>query len=315
MWGDFMGHALLKKTGGKLNLGDLTAKPEDVVSPYSFLGAGSDASQVGTIINRGNPEYNLPVNGEIRLPAGNYSGGTISQQVPTIGEQRVNPGKNRVTVSCKDKYMTGNIIISPIQGLTPEVIKKGEYVGGVGPGLWEGYVNDDPLCPYYNGTFYLGQSAQILSGNPNEALESRSGPYRGYQGTISFQKQSIRANHPRDNQVTTSGIVFNLPYNLTNIEGIAILVNTVTNNETGGEVRVVLAQNKVTDWVRNYGSSYNPQLGTIYYDKEVMDRDVQSGFTHEFDFNLTAAEAYLYIIFVSRYSQTRDMYVAEFRPV
>ncbi|MCI9592065.1 MAG: hypothetical protein HFG42_16270 [Lachnospiraceae bacterium] len=310
-----MGHALLKKTGGKLNLKDLTARPEDVVSPLTFLGSGSDSVQTGVIPSKGSPEYTLPINGELRLAPGSYAGGKVYQQIPTLGQQQVNPGKNRVTVECKDKYMTGNIIVSPIKGLTPEVIKKGEYVGGVGPGLWEGYVNDNPLCPYYNGTFYQGQSAEILTGNPNETLESRQGPYRGYQGTVSFQKQSIRSSHPRDNQITASGIVFNVPYNPSIVEGMSALVNTVTNDSTGGEIRVILAQNKVTNWVRNYVGSYNPALGTVYIDKGVWDKDVSAGFSHEFYFTSTVQEAYLYIIFISRYAQTRDLYIAEFYPL
>ena len=308
-----MGEALIEKRGGELDISDLTAVPGDVVSGYTFIGSGSSNTQSGAIPEKGSPQYNLPINGEIVLPAGVYEGGNVTQNIPTLGEQSYNIGKNPIIVPTAEKYMTGNIKLMPITNLTPDVIKKGEYVGGVGPGTWEGYVNDNPLSPYYNGTFYQGQSAEILTGNPNETLDSRKGPYRGYLGTISFQRQTIRSNHPRDNQISTSGIVFNMPYNLSNLAGLAMDIQTVTSNESGGEVRMVLAQNKVTDWVRNYATSYNPALGQVYADIGIYDEDVSSSTeVYDFVFSSGATEAYLYVIYVSRYAQTRDTYYIEF---
>ena len=54
--------------------------------------------------------------------------------------------------------MAGDIIVASIPNLKPENIKKGEYVGGVGPGTWEGYIVRDPATFYYRGTFAPGQS-------------------------------------------------------------------------------------------------------------------------------------------------------------
>ena len=231
--------------------------------------------------------------------------------IVTIPNRRldIDPNVNDIAEEIGRLYGYQNLVST-----LPKVdIKKGEYVGGVGPGTWEGYVNDNPLSPYYNGTFYQGQSAEILTGNPNETLDSRKGPYRGYLGTISFQRQTIRSNHPRDNQISTSGIVFNMPYNLSNLAGLAMDIQTVTSNESGGEVRMVLAQNKVTDWVRNYATSYNPALGQVYADIGIYDEDVSSSTeVYDFVFSSGATEAYLYVIYVSRYAQTRDTYYIEF---
>lgn len=304
-----MAEALIQEYGGETDVSDLTANPGDVVAPLTFLGQGSNAAQQGSIQEKGSPEYTLPVNGSITLPAGAYSGGTVKQTLSTMGAQEYYPGKNSIVVPTADKYMTGNITLKPILNLTPDVIKYGEYVGGVGPGTWQGYVNDDPLQPYYNGTFYQGQSAEILTGNPDETLESRQGPYRGYIGTVSFQRQTIRANHPRDNQISTSAIVFNMPYDLRNLGGLIANVQVVTNDETGGEIRMVLAQNRVTNWIRNYATSYNPELGAVYADVTVYDKDVESSYeNYEFPFFSDAASAYLYIVYVSRYAQTKDIY-------
>lgn len=304
--------ALLKKNGGKIDVSDLTAKPEDVAEGETFLGNGNADKKTGNLKNIGTPKYTLPVNELLTLPPGIYEGGTVTQSIPTLGEQRIYPGKNVVILPTAEKYMTGNIILEPIRNLTPDVIKKGEYVGGVGPGTWEGYVNDTPLTPYYNGAFYQGQSAMVLTGNPNEELESRQGPYRGYVGNLAFQRDRIHVNHPRDNQITTSGIVFNVPYNFENIDSAYVTAVVTTANEAGGEIRVILAQKRVTNWIRNYASSYNPDLGTVYADVTMFDADADHfADLYEYHISPVAVEAYLYVICVSRYAQTKDIYSVE----
>lgn len=304
--------ALLKKNGGKIDVSDLTAQPEDVMEGCTYIGAGSTGTQTGDLKNIGSPNFTLPVNGSLTLPAGIYTEGNVTQNIPTLGEQRRYPGKDIIILPTAEKYMTGNIILEPIRNLTPDVIKKGEYVGGVGPGTWEGYVNDTPLTPYYNGAFYQGQSATVLTGNPNEELESRQGPYRGYIGNPAFQRDRIHVNHPRDNQITTSGIVFNVPYNFGKIDSAYVTAVVTTVNEAGGEIRIILAQKRVTNWIRNYASSYNPALGTVYADVTMWDADADHfADLYEYHINPVAAEAYLYVIFVSRYAQTKDIYCVE----
>ena len=144
------------KIGGGIDVDELTAKPSDVRASKTFIGQGSEEKQTGSIVERNSPTLALPINGTVTIPEGYYTGGKVTQDIPTLGKQTVNPGKNAVTVNTSGKYMTGDIVVSPIKNLTPSVIKKGEYVANVGPGTYEGYINDDPYTPYYYGTFGPG---------------------------------------------------------------------------------------------------------------------------------------------------------------
>ena len=76
-----MGEALIEKRGGDLDISDLTAVPGDVVSGYTFIGSGSSNTQSGTIPEKGSPQYNLSINGEIVVPAGVYEGGNVTQNI------------------------------------------------------------------------------------------------------------------------------------------------------------------------------------------------------------------------------------------
>ena len=86
--------ALLKKNGGKIDVSDLTAQPEDVTEGYTFVGAGSTGNKTGKLKNLRSPEYALPINGTMELPAGVYEGGSVKQSIQTLGEQKVKRGKN-----------------------------------------------------------------------------------------------------------------------------------------------------------------------------------------------------------------------------
>ena len=73
-------------------------------------------------------------------------------------ETHITPGSKQIIVYTDGMYMTGNIIVDKLNSLVPENIKLGEYVGGVGPGTWQGYIVTDPKTFYYRGTFAPGQS-------------------------------------------------------------------------------------------------------------------------------------------------------------
>lgn len=92
------------------------------------------------ITNRGAVSAALGINGTYTIPEGYHNGaGKVTQSIATMGAQTVTPGNSQKVVSCSGKYMTGNVTVSAVSGLTAANIKKGVVVGGV-TGTWEGYV-------------------------------------------------------------------------------------------------------------------------------------------------------------------------------
>lgn len=162
-----MADGLLDMIIQSANFDNLTAVAADGLSGKSFVGQNG-VTHNGNIVDRGSPTHSLPVNGSITLSAGKYSGGTVKQNLITMNGYTVRPGSKNITVPTKDRYMTGNIVISSLPNLKPENIKEGEYVGGVGPGTWKGYVVTDPYTLYHRGAFGPGQNAQIINGLEND---------------------------------------------------------------------------------------------------------------------------------------------------
>lgn len=102
------------------------------------------------ITNRGAVSASLGINGTYTIPEGYHNGaGKVTQSIAAMGAQTVTPGNSQKVVSCSGKYMTGNVTVPAVSGLTAANIKKGVVVGGV-TGTWEGYVVA-PTDLYNNG--------------------------------------------------------------------------------------------------------------------------------------------------------------------
>lgn len=171
-----MADGLLDMIIQSANFDNLTAVAADGLSGKSFVGKNG-ATYNGNIVDRGSPTHSLPVNGSITLSAGKYSGGTVKQNLITMNGYTVHPGSKNITVPTKDRYMTGNIAIASLPNLKPENIKEGEYVGGVGPGTWKGYVVTDPYTIYKRGTFGPGQVLDCYNGDYPEGGDPTSVTY------------------------------------------------------------------------------------------------------------------------------------------
>lgn len=241
----------IHKVGGAVDTSELTAVAGDVLADESFIGAGSDDPQTGTIIRRGNPAYSLPINGTQQLQSGHYSGGTVSQSIPTLGAQQIGPGSKMITIPTAGKYMTGNITIKPVYNLSTSVIKKGEYVGGVGPGTWEGYVNTDPKVPYYYGAF-----------NGIQTITSFKDELYNEIGTVSLEKDHIEVRVTANYRYTV--LVFNAPINFDNLSSFMVRFESSLISSGSGStgIEFLIYRNLVTDYMRSNGA-INPNLGTL----------------------------------------------------
>lgn len=238
----------IHKIGGGADTAELTAVPGDVLAPETFLGSGSDENQEGTIVLRGSPSYSLPINGSQSLPEGHYSGGTVSQSIPTMGAQSVGPGSQPITIPTAGKYMTGNITIRTTYNLIPSLIKKGVTVGGV-TGTFEGYVITDPRTLYKYGTF---NGIQTIT-----AFKYSSG---GEVGTVSLERDNIAVTVSTNFRQTA--IVFDAPINFDQLSTLMVrydahLIQSGTGSTTFG---VYVYRNKVTDYIWS-SPDFNPNLG------------------------------------------------------
>ena len=102
--------------------------------------------------------------GNMLSDAYGYSNGVrVNGGIASMGAQTVTPGNAAKTVSCSGKYMTGDVTVQAVAGLTAANIKKGVTVGGV-TGTWEGWVSsvDDV---YNHGAWGFGGYLTPISGN------------------------------------------------------------------------------------------------------------------------------------------------------
>lgn len=270
------------KVGGGPNISELTAGPGDVVAAEKFIGAGSEETQAGNIIQRGSPEYVLPINGVQKLPPGNYTGGKVKQSIETMAAQSVGPGARMITIPTAGKYMTGDITIRAVKNLSTSVIKKGQYVGGVGPGTWEGYVNKDPKVPYYYGAF-----------NGIQSITAFKHLLWDNVGAVSLERDHIKV-YVRNNTYYTA-VVFNEPIDLTNLNRLIVRL------EYSGSAldNIELFRNKITNYIfdneKSSSLKRNPNLG----DKVAGMNTSGTGGDYTLNLSSVSGTAYLYLLFIS----------------
>lgn len=118
---------------GGISPDDLDTLPGDVLAGKKFGGVGSDEVQIGTMPDRGSPAHTLPINGVLNLPAGRYTGGHVTQSIPTMGAQTINPSASQQSIASSGKYMTGNVIVNPVSLPNAQDLRQGvNWYGRVG---------------------------------------------------------------------------------------------------------------------------------------------------------------------------------------
>lgn len=116
--------------GQSVDFSGLTAVEDLVRKGKKFIGRGSPDIRTGTLAEKDETSYKLPINGTYNIPAGIHNAeDTVDQEIATMAGQIVTPGAGPVVIQCAGKYMTGDIIVYAVENLTAENIKFGEVVG------------------------------------------------------------------------------------------------------------------------------------------------------------------------------------------
>lgn len=294
-----MGECLIKRSGTFVDTSQLTAAASDVLEGKTFINPQGE-TDIGTMPDNGSPSHILPINGSIVLPAGSYSGGKVYQNISVFPGKTVNVGKKPVTVEIEGMYANGNITIPALANLTPPNIRKGKYVGGVGPGTWEGYINDNPNTPFYYGTFGPGYApvsfpARITGGS---YAKGNAGTIKNYYFLSGAEYESVAVH-------------FSKQVNFGSYSKIKILGTRESDN---GSLWIALAQNKIENYFYRGNSSspsWNSDLGTIYYGPYSL--SLSGSLEREIDISGISGYGYLYIFFKAlNYYQDFSIYYIKF---
>lgn len=282
-----MGYALLMQKGIGVDSSDLSASPGDVLTGGKFYGSGTDQVQKGTILEQGAPSYVLGLNEKICLPAGYYAGGKITQNIENLSPPIVTPSDRDFTIASKGKILTEDIYVEAIPNLLRENIKEGCYVGGVGPGTWRGYVNDDIYTPYLYGTFAPGQSITSIA------------YHLGKAGIVTHEEKFIDIYNKGSN--TTTAIMFTRPLDLTHKGRLVVEFETRGGdypNHQVSHIKVLISSNTVTSnhLMEIYGNQWVNCTGLNILQR--IDEDYKKDVSDAIAINLSRLSGTLFVWFV-----------------
>lgn len=176
--------------GGGVSSDDVTVKQSDVPVGLTTVTSDSDDEIVeGTLTTTATSDKVLKDETFYNTETHQKESGTIE----SMEAQTIIPGSSEQIVSCTGKYMTGDVTINAVSGLTAGNIAYGVTVGGV------------------NGTYKgLGSATQnqVLNGCTfsTETLSNASGTmtnYSGYTSTSNYVSSTFRSG--------TTGYVFASP--------------------------------------------------------------------------------------------------------
>lgn len=300
-----MAECLLNIAMKNVNTDHLTAVPDDVVVKKTFLGSGGSDRQEGIIPVYGKPTIDLPLSGAYKLPMGKYDGGKIQQQIHSMGAVEVNVGKVPVTIPTKDTYMNADIKVKELSELTPSVIKKGEYVGGIGPGTWEGYEVTDPDTFYYRGTYGPGQTMQDY---PYWTPESRKLYRTDYKDHIEFYRDPKASWHEYSG---SSFLLFAQPLDITTKNKLSFeVVNHGLKYFNTAKVEL-----KYTIYLCRFYTTYLPSITKEYLmsDVEILTKNTNDLMTtFEFDLSKYDRSVYLTVVIFCNKTVSTNLYGIKF---
>lgn len=287
----------LRKTGGApIDISKLTAGSGDVAAPEKFYGAGFDSVQAGALKKNDAVVKKLGANESYTVPSGIIPAESyVYQEIPTQGAITISPVAAGSFVGVLNKYMTEDIVVNGVPNLVSENIRAGATIGTVS-GSWQGYVNNDELCPYWYGIFAPGQSGQVTlfrSGSSgvggNYTVDWNAIPY-GFD-----DKHGISARYTSWYANSGSGygfyaLTFNQPIDMTGVKSITFLYQT-SNLYANERNQVVICQNKATPYKSDW--SINPDIGAY----EVFNFAPSENKWSEVTIPISSAGRYQYIYF------------------
>lgn len=142
-----MAECMMKRRIAEFDESEVTATPGAVRNGKTFLGAGTDDQQAGTIPDIPDVNHQMGINETYAIPAGIHSGeDSFSQNIPTKAGFSHTPTGQDETLNIAGNYMTGNVIIEKVTNYSPEYIKAGVTVGegaNAITGTFQGFVEDN----------------------------------------------------------------------------------------------------------------------------------------------------------------------------
>lgn len=176
-----MGKILIPGGGGGGAISDdITLRQSDVPVGLTAVTFDSDDEIVeGTLTTTASPDKVLKDETFYNTETHQKESGTIE----SMEAQTITPGASAQTVSCTGKYMTGDVTINAVAGLSAGNIANGVTVGGVA-GTYKGLGN--------------ATQAQVLSGITfsTASLSNASGTmtnYSGYTSTSNYVSSTFRS--------------------------------------------------------------------------------------------------------------------------
>lgn len=259
----------IRKTGGStVNMDQLTATRGDVAAGDKFYGAGSDGIQSGALVNNQDIQKKLGANEAYTVPSGIISPGSyVYQDIKQQGPMTISPVQAGSYAGVTGKYMTGNITVNGVNNLIPANIRKGAFIGSVA-GTWEGYVNNDPLCPYWKGVFAPGQTGELMDNRPVTSTYVAESDIEWQKGNANPDGQYIDMSSwaPRSGATVYPAFRFSVPIEMAGVKSVSIMYRLPAHS-ANSYTWIVLSQD--TDYyVAESNWSIRPGLGA--YEKFVL---------------------------------------------
>lgn len=107
---------------------ELNALPEDVLSPYSFIGKSGE-KEVGTMVPNGHKNYLLSPGDSMNIPKGYHTGTGYIETVPLADVTKTNITADKV-VSPATVWSNGNLITGSIPNNPTQVSQTGVWSSG-----------------------------------------------------------------------------------------------------------------------------------------------------------------------------------------